>query len=121
MTEISTKGVPTFQTGDSFRLQFTATDENGIARAEIKFRNTSKRRVAAIRQEIDLAGEPEVTASFSFNVNEELAPGHYVCEYIAFTDNLGNTSLFSTPGIEFRIEGDEKDHEGPALLDLSFA
>lgn len=121
MAEISTENVPTFEAGDSFRLKFTATDENGVAHAEIKFRNESKKLVASIRREVDLGGESEVTAEFNFDVNEELAPGHYVCEYIAFTDVLGNKSLFSKPGIEFYVEGDEKDHEGPALLDLSFA
>lgn len=59
-------------------------------------------------------------AAFTFDV-EELAPGHYVCDYVALTDALGNTSLYSAPGIEFRVEGDGKDYEGPALLHWSFA
>ena len=121
MAEAKVEHVPTFEAGDTIRLRFTASDDNGVARAEIKFRNKGKRLVAGVRREIELGGEPEVTAEFSLDVSRELPPGDYVCEYIAFTDTLVNTSLFSTPGVEFRIEGDEKDHEGPALLDLSFA
>ncbi len=121
MTEITAEGVPIFEAGDIIRLKFTATDDIGVAHAEIRFRNKSKRLVASIHREIDLGGEPEVTAEFVFDVSAELIPGDYVCEYVALTDNQGNKSLFATPGIEFRVEGDERDHEGPALLDLSFA
>src|SRR5215211_987047 len=121
MTEIATENVPTFQPGDVIRLQFTATDDNGVVHAEIRFRNKSRRLVASVRREIDLEGGPEVTGEFVFDVGEELVPGEYVCEYVAITDKLGNKSLFSTPGIEFRVEGDTKEHEGPSLLDLSFA
>lgn len=121
MAEMTTEETPTFEAGSVIRLRFTATDENGVAHAEIKFRNKSKRLVASIRREVELNGEPEVTADFSFDVDAELAPGHYVCEFVAFTDGLGNKSLISTPGIEFRVEGDEKDHEGPTLQNLSFA
>jgi hypothetical protein len=120
MTELASKDVHTFEPGDTFRIRFSASDDNGVAHAEIKFRNTSNRPVTSIRREMDLGGESEVTFSFDFEVDERLAPGHYVCEYIALTDKLGNTSLFTTPGIEFRIEGNEKVHEGPALLNWSF-
>lgn len=121
MAEMATEQIPTFEAGSIIRLRFTATDDNGVARAEIKFRNKSKKLVASIRREVDLNKDPEVTAEFSFDVDSELAPGHYVCEYIAFTDGLGNTSLISAPGIEFRVEGDERDHEGPTLRELTFA
>lgn len=121
MTETSTKNVPTFEAGDIVRIQFTATDDNGVAHAEIKFRNKGKRRLAGIKREIELSGEPEVTAEFTFDVGEELIPGHYVCEYIVLTDKLGNRSIDTAPDVEFHVAGDERDHEGPRLRDLSFA
>lgn len=121
MTETIAKDTPTFKAEETVRLQFTATDDNGVARAEIKFRNEGKRRLASVRREIELSGEPEVTAEFEFRVGEELIPGHYVCEYIVLTNKLGNRSIVATPGIEFYVAGDERDHEGPELQSLSFA
>lgn len=50
-----------------------------------------------------------------------MPPGDYVCEYVALTDNRGNTSLIAAPGIEFHVEGSTEEREGPALVDWSFA
>jgi hypothetical protein len=121
MADNGTNDVPVFKDGDVFRLVLHVTDPDGVSKVEARFRNDSDRQVASIYRSVDLGGETDAVAEIEFGSGEDLAPGHYVCEYVALTDRLGNESLVATPGIEFRIEGDAEENRGPALLDWSFA
>lgn len=121
MASSNTNDVPVFKDGDVFRLVMHATDADGVSKVEARFRNESDKQVASIYRSVDLGGEPDAVAVIEFGVDEDLAPGHYVCDYVALTDARGNQSLVAAPGIEFIVEGDLEEHQGPALLDWSFA
>jgi hypothetical protein len=95
-------------------------DGDGVSKVEIRFRNEGDKQPASVYRSVNLDGETDTVAVIELRV-DELLPGHYICDYVALTDGRGNQSLFETPGIEFRIEGDLQEDEGPALLNWSFA
>ena len=121
MTEIGTKNVPTFEHGDAFRIVLRVSDSSGVARVETRFRNESEESVRSIYRSVELNGEPDAEAVIEVQVDADLPPGYYVCEYVALTDVKGNQSVFAAPGIEFHVEGSNEDRQGPALLHWSFA
>lgn len=121
MADTKTNNVPTFQRGDAFSIVLRVGDDSGVSRVEARFRNESAESVKSIYRSVELHGEAEATVELAFQVDENLPPGNYVCEYVALTDRKGNQSLFAAPGIEFRVEGDTEDRQGPALLDWSIA
>lgn len=121
MADTKTHNVPTFRRGDAFSIVLRISDSSGLSRVEARFRNESAESAKSIYRSVELHGEADTTAEIEFEVDENLPPGDYVCEYVALTDREGNQSLFAAPGIEFRVEGDTKDRQGPALLDWSFA
>ncbi len=117
----NTNDVPVFENGDVIRLEMRVTDDYGVSKAEARFRNESQGKHTSIYRSVELEGETDAIAVIELRVDEDLPPGHYVCEYVAFTDVRGNQSLVAVPGIEFKVEGDLREHQGPALLDWSFA
>ena len=121
MAEIGITNVPTFEHGDAFRIVLEVSDSSGVARVETRFRNESEESVRSIYRAVELNGEPDAEAVIEVQVDDDIPPGYYVCEYVALTDRKGNQSLFATPGIEFRVEGTSEDRQGPALLNWSFA
>ena len=121
MADTKTNNIPTFESGDAFRIMLEVSDSSGVSRVEIRFRNDSDESVKSIHRSITLEGETQATAEIEFRVGEDLPPGDYVCEYVALTDQKGNQSLIAAPGIEFRVEGDVEAHRGPVLLDWSIA
>ncbi len=121
MAETKSKDVPTFERGDVIRIELKVADDSGVELVEARFRNESREAVRSIHRSVELDGETETTAILELRAGDELPPGDYVCEYISLTDKLGNKSLIAAPGIEFHVEGDAKDYEGPSLLDWSFA
>lgn len=121
MTEVERKNVPTFEYGDVVRIALKVADDSGVQFVEARFRNESRKAVYSIHRSVELDGETEATVILEFAADDGLPPGDYVCEYISLTDKLGNKSLIAAPGIEFHVEGEAKDYEGPALLDWSFA
>ncbi len=118
---MKTNNVPTFERGDAFRIVLEVSDSDGLSRVEIRFRNESEESIKSVYRSVELDGEPGGQAQIEVRVDEDLPPGYYVCEYVALTDKKGNRSLFATPGIEFRVEGSTEEHQGPALLNWSFA
>lgn len=119
--EYTESGVPIFDHGDAFRLELEVSDISGVSRVEARFRNEEPKSTNSIYKVAELDGETDTKAILEFGVDEDLPPGYYVCEYIALTDRLGNQSMFATPGIEFRVEGDAADRRGPELRKWSFA
>ena len=119
--EHTENGVPIFDNGDSFRLELEVSDASGVSRVEARFRNEQPTAANSIYRAVDLDGETDTVAVLEFQVDEDVPPGYYVCEYIALTDKLGNQSMFATPGIEFRVDGDAADRRGPELRKWSFA
>ncbi|PLS87312.1 MAG: hypothetical protein CYG60_02580 [Actinobacteria bacterium] len=113
--------VPVFEDGDTIRLELRVGDDSGVARVETRFTNEGPESIKSVYRSVDLHGEKDTVAVIEFRVGEDLSPGNYSCEYIALTDNLGNRSVIAAPGIEFRVEGNLEDRQGPALLDWSFA
>ena len=121
MTKGNTNDVPVFKDGDIIRLEMRVTDSDGVSKAETRFRNESEGLTTGIYRSVELEGEPDTVAVIVPRVDEDLPPGHYVCEYIAFTDGRGNQSVFANPGMEFEVEGDLEEHKGPVLLEWSIA
>ncbi len=121
MTEAKTHDVPVFESGQTFRINLSVEDDSGVTLLEARFRNEDEGSVGSVYRKVELGGGTHEMAVIEFQVDRDLSPGHYVCEYVALTDGQGHKSLFSTPGIEFRIEGDIEEHRGPALRDWSFA
>jgi hypothetical protein len=121
MAETKTNNVPTFEHGDAFSIVLEVRDSDGVSRVEIRFRNESGESVKSIYRSVELEGETDAEAVIEVRADDDLPPGHYVCEYVALTDNKGDQSLIVTPGIEFRVEGSTEDRQGPALLNWSFA
>jgi hypothetical protein len=121
MAETKTNNVPTFERGDTVRIELRVSDSSGISRIEIRFRNEGEESVKSIYRSVELGGETDVTAVIELPIGEDVPPGDYVCEYVALTDRNGNTSLITAPGIEFHVEGNTEDRQGPALLNWSFA
>ncbi len=121
MAEIKTNNVPVFEHGDTIRLELRVSDSSGVSRVETRFRNESEESVRSIYRSVELEGETDALAVIELQAGEDLPPGNYVCEYVAITDRKGNQSLIAAPGIEFRVEGDTEDSQGPALLDWSIA
>lgn len=121
MADTKTNDVPTFQYGDSFRILLEVSDTDGVSRAEMRFRSESKESAKSIYRSVDLDGEEDAEAVIEVEVGDDLPPGYYVCEYIALTDKKGNQSLYATPGIGFRVEGNPEESQGPVLLNWSFA
>ncbi len=121
MTEAKTRDVPTFQVGDAIRIELRVSDRSGVSRVETRFRVENNELVKSIYRSVALEGETEALAVIELQADENLPPGDYVCEYVAITDQKGNQSVIAAPGIEFRIEGDAEDHQGPMLLDWSVA
>jgi len=121
VTDTKTNNVPTFEHGDTVRIELRVSDSSGISRIEIRFRNEGEESVKSIYRSVELRGETDATALIELPVGEDVPPGEYVCEYVALTDQKGNTSLITAPGIEFRVEGTTEDRQGPALLDWSIA
>lgn len=113
--------VPVFEYGDNIRIELRVSDSSGVSKVETRFRNESEESVESIYRSTQLQGETEALAVIELQIDGQIPPGSYVCEYIALTDKLGNKSLISAPGIEFRVEGDVEDHQGPELLEWSFA
>jgi hypothetical protein len=118
-TETTTRDVPVFKNGQIVHLNLLVEDESGVVLLEARFRNEDNSS-ADFYQRVELSGGTTETAVIEFRV-DEMAPGHYVCEYVALTDAEGNKSLHAVPGIEFHVEGDAESHKGPALRDWSFA
>lgn len=112
--------VPVFDNDDIVRLEMNVADGDGVSKVEIRFRNEGDKQHAGVYRSVNLDGEADTVAVIELRV-DELPPGHYVCDYVALTDGRGNQSLLETPGIEFRVEGDLQEDEGPALLNWSFA
>jgi hypothetical protein len=121
MSDTKINNAPTFERGDRFSIVLRVSDSSGVTRVDIRFRNDSDESVKSIHRSVTLEGETEATAEIEFQVDEDLPPGDYVCEYVALTDQKGNQSLIAAPGIEFRVEGDMEEHRGPVLLDWSIA
>jgi hypothetical protein len=121
MADTKTNSVPTFEYGDTVRIELRVSDSSGVSRVEIRFRNESEALVGSIHRSVELEGETDATVVIELPVGEDLPPGDYVCEYVALTDQKGNTSLITAPGIMFRVEGSIEDRQGPALLNWSFA
>ena len=119
MAETETRDIPVFKGGQIVHLNMSVEDESGVTLLEARFRNEDESS-GGIYEKVELGGGTTETAVIEFRV-DEMAPGHYVCEYVALTDTQGNKSLHAVPGIEFRIEGDIEEHRGPALRDWSFA
>jgi hypothetical protein len=120
MAETETKSVPTFEHGDAFSIILELSDTSGVSRVDTRFTNESEESVKSIRRSVELGGEPDARAVIQLRVDEDWPPGHYVCEYVAITDQKGNRSLIAAPGIEFRVEGGTEDYQGPALRRWSF-
>lgn len=118
MAETKTRNVPVFKSGQIVHLTLSVEDESGVTLLEARFRNEDE--IGSIYREVKLGGGTNEEAAIEFRV-DEMAPGHYVCEYVALTDAEGNKSLHAAPGIEFRVEGDAESRRGPALRDWSFA
>ena len=116
-----TNGVPVFKDGDVIRLELHVTDSDGVTKAETRFRNDSEDQLTGIYRSVDLEGEPDAVAVIELRVDDDVPPGHYVCEYVALTDVRGNQSMLANPGIEFEVEGDLEKRKGPRLLEWSFA
>jgi hypothetical protein len=57
MSETATRDVPVFGAGDTIRIEVGPSDDNGVARAEIRFRNKNRRSVTRVKREIELGGE----------------------------------------------------------------
>lgn len=121
MAETKVNDVPTFERGDAFRIVLEVSDSSGVSRVEIRFRNESEESIKSVYRSVELDGQANAEVTIGVQVNEDFPPGYYVCEYVALTDQKGNQSLFAAPGIEFRVEGDAQDRQGPALLNWSFA
>jgi hypothetical protein len=121
MADTKTNNVPTFEYGDTIRIELRVTDSSGISRIEIRFRNEGEELVKSIHRSVELEGETDATALIELPVGEDVPPGDYVCEYVALTDQKGNTSLVAAPDMGFRVEGTTEDRQGPALLDWSIA
>lgn len=121
MAEAKTRDVPTFEVGGTIRIELQVSDSSGISRVEARFRNESEESVKSIYRSVTLEGETDALVVMELQVDEGLPPGDYVCEYVALTDQKGNQSLIAAPGIEFRVEGDAEDRQGPALLNWSIA
>lgn len=119
MAETKTSNFPLFKSGQIFHLNLFVEDKSGVTLLEARFRNEDDSS-GSIYRKVELGGGTTETADIEFRV-DEMAPGHYVCEYVALTDAEGNKSLHAVPGIEFRVEGDAESHRGPALRDWSFA
>jgi hypothetical protein len=121
MTEVKTGDVPTFEMGDTIRIELQVSDGSGVSKVETRFRNESEASVKSLYRSVDLGSETDTRVIIEIQVDEDLPSGDYVCEYVALTDGLGNKSLISAPGIEFHVEGNTEDRQGPALLNWSFA
>lgn len=121
MADTKANSVPIFERGDTIRLELRVRDDSGVSRVETRFRNESEESVRSVYRSVELEGETDALAVIELQVGEDLPPGNYVCEYVAITDRRGNQSLIAAPGIEFRVEGDAEDSQGPALLDWSIA
>jgi hypothetical protein len=121
MADTKTNNVPVFERGATIRIELRVSDSSGVSRVETRFRTESEESVRSIYRSVTLEGETDAVAVIELQVDEDLPPGDYVCEYVALTDRKGNQSLIAAPGIEFRIEGSTEDRQGPALLDWSFA
>lgn len=121
MDSTKTNNVPVFEHGATIRIELRVSDSGELSRVEARFRNESEESVESIYRSVDLEDGADGPPIIELQVDENLPPGDYVCEYIAFTDKQGHKSLVAAPGIEFRIEGSAEEHQGPALLDWSFA
>jgi hypothetical protein len=119
MAETKTRDIPVFKNGQVVHLKLDVEDESGVSLLEARFRNEDDSS-GGIYRRVELDGGTNERADIEFRI-DEMAPGHYVCEYVALTDAEGNKSLHAVPGIEFRVEGDRESHRGPALRDWSFA
>jgi hypothetical protein len=121
VAETKTNNIPTFEYGDTVRIELRVSDSSGITRIEIRFRNEGGESVKSIYRSVELEGETDATAVIQLPIGEDMPPGDYVCEYVALTDQKGNTSLIAAPDMGFRVEGTTEDRQGPALLDWSIA
>jgi hypothetical protein len=121
MADTKANNVPVFERGGTIRLELRVRDSSGVSRVEIRFRNESEDSIRSVYRSVELEGETDALAVIELQVDEDLPPGDYVCEYVALTDRKGNQSLLAAPGIEFRVEGSVEDRQGPALLDWSIA
>jgi len=121
MADTKANNVPVFERGDTVRLELRVSDSSGVSRVETRFRNESGESVRSVYRSVELEGETDALAVIELQVDEDLPPGDYVCEYVVLTDQKGNQSMIAAPGIEFRIEGSVEDRQGPALLNWSIA
>ena len=121
MAETKTHDVPTYNPGDIIRLELEVRDDNGVSEVGARFRSTSGESPLSIHRSVKLEGETQALAVIELAVEDNLPSGEYECEYIALTDQLGNTSLIVSPGIEFRVEGVVGDRQGPELAGWRFA
>lgn len=121
MAETETNSVHTYEHGDTVRIMLEVSARSGVKRVDARFTNESGESVKSIHRSVELGGETTTTAVIEIHVDDDMPPGDYVCEYVALTDCEDRRALFAAPGIEFRIEGDAEENQGPALLDWSFA
>ena len=119
MTETTTN-ILTFGVGDVIRIELTVQDDSGVAEVEARFRYTDSSYFRYILRPVKLDGGTIETPIIEIEVTDDLASGDYVCEYLSFTDNNGNSSLVASPGIEFRIEGTSAETGGPELAGWQF-
>lgn len=121
MSEEMREEVRTFQVNDVLRLDIEIIDSSGVASVGLRFRNENPNLVKSVLKSIELSGEKHINTTLEIEIGKEFSPGQYTCEYISFTDILGNTGVEANPGIRFYVEGDLSDTSGPELKRLSLA
>ena len=108
--------MPTYAPGDTIHIDVELEDdENEIAQVKIVFHLKTNHNKTI---ELTYTGDPfpsgEIT--LDYEVYSDTAPGLYLLKEFYAVDTQNNRSFFSPSGLEFEIENDSVDVEGPRLI-----
>lgn len=104
--------------GDTIQVDIELEDENEIAQVKLVFSLDSN---PGKKIEIAYTGEPfSGETTFYYEVFSDAAPGTYSLKEFYAVDTKNNRS-FLDASLEFEIENDSVDVEGPKLIDVELS
>ena len=119
--------VVTYTHGETARFSVLLRDETGVGVVQSEFVRLLNPDDAGSRDPSNViylrgdgGGETQAEVELSGTIEDRLAPGEYLCQYITAYDSIGNyTQEVPNPAPRFRlVEHDPKDHEGPEIMGL---
>ena len=105
----------TYKLGDRIRFEIELTDESGVGRVTAVFRGEAP--YAVIQMHGHGEGAKTATVELTAFVTDATLPGGYSLQDLTASDSLGNHRHLPIPaGLEFRVENEWGDYEGPELV-----